>query len=172
MGFVVVQRNGRGSTRGFESVFVVWSSLVRVFEAGFCLLLLGCNGASKSTNGNTDSGGWDGERLASLPRSEVIARADQLANLAEHAKPGAAAPLLNEAAKLRESVWRFERRKADALEAIELYAEAGKKGDCLSQIRSAALRAEAEIEPGRPIGHYGKARHSSVPSIVSPRRSA
>jgi N-acetylmuramoyl-L-alanine amidase len=93
-----------------------------------------------------------------LPRAEIVAQADELASRASR-EPREATSLLLQAAALRERVYRLERRKADALEAIELLKEAATKGDCQALVRAAALRAEVEVDPGlvtRTLGERGR----------------
>jgi N-acetylmuramoyl-L-alanine amidase len=81
-----------------------------------------------------------------MPRSEVVNEADRLAALGEKESGESARNYLVEAARLREGLWRLERRKVDALEAVELYADAGKKGDCSSALRSLSIRAEVDTD--------------------------
>ncbi|MGC4066083.1 MAG: hypothetical protein QM784_15810 [Polyangiaceae bacterium] len=116
---------------------------------------VGCT--SKAADSGS-SGASPGEGVLLLPRAEVIARADELASRASR-EPRDATALLLQAATLREQVYRLERRKADALEAIELLKDAAEKGDCGALVRAAALRAEVEIEPGlvsRMLGESGR----------------
>jgi N-acetylmuramoyl-L-alanine amidase len=123
------------------------------------LIAAACLGGCSSKGvdpGQSGAGPIDGVLL--LPRAEIVARADELASRASR-EPREAAALLLQAAALREQIYRLERRKADALEAIELMKEAAEKGECGALVRAAAFRAEVEVEPGlvsRMLGERGR----------------
>jgi len=110
--------------------------------------VIGCSKVSRMTESSVDVGPTDTAQVNLGSRAEVVARADQLTASAERATPGKKADLFAAAAELRERIWRIEGRKADVLEAVELYAEAGKDGDCRSRLRGSALSAEVSVEPG------------------------
>lgn len=85
-------------------------------------------------------------------RADIVAEADRLSALAARMQAGEGVSSLKSAATLRERIWRLEGRTADALEAADLWAEAGHRGDCVSGLRSHALRAEL----GGEIGAHGQ----------------
>lgn len=139
--------------------------LVRSFASprgfgGFCLL--GCGGVLLGLAGCREAEG-DGESAASPPpptlaglaatgedRFSLVARADVLALEARGKPDDAAAPLIAEAAALREQAWRREHLRVDALEAIELLDVASKlewPRACDAALRSALLRGELNASP-------------------------
>jgi N-acetylmuramoyl-L-alanine amidase len=89
--------------------------------------------------------------LATLPaRAEVVATADQLA--LEAAKKGGrdGGRLYEKAARLRERMWRLERREADALEAVELFRNAARSDlelACPATVERATLEGELRADP-------------------------
>ncbi len=96
--------------------------------------------------------GKDGGALAALPdplplRVDVVGLADDIAAQAQRAKGTERDELLLAAAKLRERLWRLERRAADALEAIDLYRQLGDSGTCIGALNSEVLSAELDRKP-------------------------
>jgi N-acetylmuramoyl-L-alanine amidase len=84
------------------------------------------------------------------PRADTVARADALAIAASKLDPVHAAPLFVEAAELRERLFRVEHREADALEALELWAQAAEARPaerCGPALRRALLEAEVRHDP-------------------------
>lgn len=121
--------------------------LIRLVTLGLAVLPAACNRGIDAPADTRDKAAGETVGLEA-PRAEIVARADQLAMIAEKASPSSKAPFFIQAAELRERIWRLERHKADALEAIELYSDAGRDGDCAAYARGVALRAELEIDPG------------------------
>jgi N-acetylmuramoyl-L-alanine amidase len=123
-------------------------NIVSVWLVCFSLLAwaVGCDATIKDSDKRVDSGITNVERLLLMPRSDVINEADRLAALGETETGELARSYLLTAARLREGLWRIERRKVDALEAVELYSDAGKKGDCSSALRALSIRAEVDAD--------------------------
>jgi N-acetylmuramoyl-L-alanine amidase len=83
-------------------------------------------------------------------RAEVVARADTWAVRGAKLTGAAGAEWLQRAADLRARVWRLERRAADGMEAIELYAGAADvawAGRCEASLRRVLLAGELKDDP-------------------------
>ncbi len=83
-------------------------------------------------------------------RAEIVAEADRLAVEATAQTDAGAGPLLLRAGELRERIWRFERKRVDALEAIELYSASATRDwtdACQAGLRAAVLRGELNADP-------------------------
>ncbi len=83
-------------------------------------------------------------------RAEAVALADSLALSGVRAEPAEGGRLTSMAARLRERLWRLERREADGLEAIELYdtvARTRPEEACEARVQQALLRGEIEQDP-------------------------
>ncbi len=108
------------------------------------LVLEGCHPASQ--RGEAREEGLNGGKAPAVgqSRAEVVAAADHLVVLAQ-ADASAKPQLLGRAANLRERLWRRERRKVDALEAIEQLgsiAEGSGEVACSAAIDKSLLEAE------------------------------
>ncbi|HVJ16762.1 MAG TPA: N-acetylmuramoyl-L-alanine amidase [Polyangiaceae bacterium] len=108
-------------------------------------LLLACGGRGP---GGTPAGGSSSARPQALPalpsRAEVVALSDQWA-LEASKKPGRdGAALYERAARLRQRIWRLERREADALEAVELFRSAARDAElaCSASVERALIEGE------------------------------
>lgn len=88
--------------------------------------------------------------------------ADRLAAGAERQPSQVAARSLSQAANLRERIWRLEGRKTDGLEAAELLAELGKRGDCVARLSGMAIRAEADDDLRLAVQALSKAKTSEL----------
>jgi N-acetylmuramoyl-L-alanine amidase len=103
--------------------------------------------------------------VATLPeRAEAVASADAWA--VQGAKLGgrAGSEQLLAAAALRERIFRVDHRDADALEAIELYSEAGRREPslrCSAALSAALLDGERRADPG--LTYQGVYRAQLVP---------
>ncbi len=88
---------------------------------------------------------------APLPvRAEVVAESARLAVLGSRAQGEERAALFLAAARLRERIWRRERREPDALEALELLSNAAETGGadgCNARLERAVLEGEMRREP-------------------------
>jgi N-acetylmuramoyl-L-alanine amidase len=118
-------------------------------SSALLVLCLACSGAE--TQGVAPSVSASARPTpAALPaRAEVVALADQWA-LEATRKPGrAGADLYERAARLRQRMWRLERRDADALEAVELFRNAGRESAlaCAAGIERALLEGELRSDP-------------------------
>jgi len=84
-------------------------------------------------------------------RADAVARADAWAVAGSKQGGRAGAQRLLDAARLRERIFRIDHREADALEAIELYRQAG-RGDssvrCSTATAAAVLEGELRNDPG------------------------
>lgn len=96
-------------------------------------------------------------------RADIIAEADRLSAAAARQRGEEGLSSIKHAAVLRERMWRLEGRTVDGLEAVDLWSEAGSRGDCLSGIRSRTLQAELV---GGDIGAHTR---EFSPSIAAPR---
>ena len=89
---------------------------------------------------------------ATLPeRAEAVASADAWAVQGMKLGGRAGAERLLAAAELRERIFRLDHRDADALEASELYAEAGRSEPnfrCSAAVSAALLEGERRADPG------------------------
>lgn len=73
--------------------------------------------------------------------------ADDFAAQAQRSQGQERTQLTLAAARLRERIWRLERRSADALEAADLYKQLAETGDCGAGISGALLFAEYSQNP-------------------------
>jgi N-acetylmuramoyl-L-alanine amidase len=87
----------------------------------------------------------------SLTRAELVAEADRIAVIAGRETGALAQSLAARAAALRQTAYVLEGRRLDALEAQELWADAGgsAKGACGDALSWLALRAYLEPQPAR-----------------------
>ncbi|HMR08042.1 MAG TPA: N-acetylmuramoyl-L-alanine amidase [Polyangiaceae bacterium] len=112
------------------------------------LLALGCPGARpRAAVGQVAEAG---DPFAILPsRAEVVAAADRLAVAGARATGAERAKMSIAAARLRTRMWRLERREADALEALELYAASAKDPSlgCDAKLEAALLQGEVRRDP-------------------------
>jgi N-acetylmuramoyl-L-alanine amidase len=119
----------------------------------FALALVACS-RSKPTLGAraTSSASAPSAAQPLASRAEVVAQADQLALAGSRRGGPGGARLTLSAARLRERLWRRERREADALEAIELFRAAGQaswSGACDAELDRALLEGELRNEPAQ-----------------------
>lgn len=85
-------------------------------------------------------------------RADVVAEADGLALAGSQRGGASGARFTLSAARLRERLWRRERREADALEAIELFRSAARtswSGACDADLERALLEGELHDDPGQ-----------------------
>lgn len=117
---------------------------------------LGLSCGRQDTLADTDRAGASTSASAAvelhiLPgRAEVVSIADALAVHGARlgGKPGGA--LVQQAAELRERLWRLERKEADGLEAMELYHSVGRldpSSSCTATLARAILRGAVTGEP-------------------------
>lgn len=113
---------------------------------------------------------------APLPeRAEVVGLCDRLAIAASKADPPrSGAEAVELAARLRERLWRFDRKSSDAGEALELYLQAtrltaGTAASCEADERRAHLAAELVQDPRVAYRELflAQRRHAAVPSAQS-----
>ena len=103
------------------------------------------------------------------PRVDVVALADDLAAQAQRSQTGEKDQLLFAAARLRERMWRLERRSADALESVELYKLLADTGDCKASISGNLLLAEYSQKPSLAESLAQKLLHSEAKSHCDAR---
>ncbi len=96
--------------------------------------------------------------------------ADDLASQAQHSSGKDRTQLLFAAARLRERIWRLERRSADALESIELYRQLSDSGECSALIDGELLAAELERRPTTALAIMSKL-HQHSPSTACDSRA-
>ena len=102
-------------------------------------------------------------------RVDVVALADDLASQAQHNGGKDREQLLIAAARLRERLWRLERRSADALESIELYRQVADSGECGALLDGELLSAELERKPTAALAIASKLHQRSVSSNCDSR---
>lgn len=111
--------------------------------------------ASCTPSGGEVSAAGNGAEQASQPeplpqRLQAVARADALAERAVASDGDRRAELLLAAARIRQRIWRIDRRRADGLEALELLSEAardpGERG-CFARVERGLLSGEMEGDP-------------------------
>lgn len=102
-------------------------------------------------------------------RVDVVALADDLASQAQHTSGRDRSRLLRAAARLRERMWRLERRSADALESIELYKQLADGGECTAVVDGELLSAELERKPVLALDVGSKLKHTSASPMCEAR---
>jgi len=95
------------------------------------------------------------------PRVDVVALADDFALQAQRSQGQERTALLFAAARLRERMWRLERRSADALEAVDLYKQLAEAGHCSAEFSGALLFAEYSQKPGIALSLAGTSKKSN-----------
>lgn len=140
-----------------------------------CVATLPCCGHSKRRSTSVGDAANNLATLDPLPlRVDVVALADDLASQAQRSSKQEQNQLLQMAARLRERLWRLERRSADALESIDLYRQLAEAGDCNSLLSSQLLSAELERKPSAAQTIVGKLHEhaTSTPCDARARRVA
>ena len=131
------------SGRGLDvnPIFVVLTVLLT------SLLVQSCQKGVNKSRRAVDSGLSAVSADPMPPRVDVVALADDLAAQAQRSQGNDKSQLLLAAARLRERMWRLERRSADALESVELYKQLAEGGDCNAAIAGDLLLAEYSQKP-------------------------
>jgi N-acetylmuramoyl-L-alanine amidase len=140
---------------------------------GMPLGLAGCPGGAASLGENRVAEA--GADFAVLPsRAEVVAAADRLAVAGARATGAERAKLTMAAARLRTRIWRLERREADALEALELYASSAKDPTlgCDAKLEAALLQGEVRRDPNETFRGVYTAGLDSKNDACKRRRAA
>lgn len=106
---------------------------------------------SPATAGNVDEA-QSATATTSISRAELVAEADRLAVLSGRESASRAAQLSARAGKLRELSYLLKGREVDALEALELFADAEQRGGeeaCSAGLDLIRLRAHLGADPER-----------------------
>lgn len=105
-------------------------------------------------------------------RAEVVAEADALAVRGTRAGGAPGADLILHAARLRQRLWRLERREADALEAVELYRSVERtksRHACDAALDRALIEGELRADPARTYEQVYAVRSLEGPAACHER---
>ena len=124
------------------------------------LMIVGCHVAERESR-HSDHSSVSVEATDPMPpRVDVVAMADDFASQAQRSQGSERSQLLLAAARLRERMWRLERRSADALESVDLYKQLADSGDCGAAISGSLLFAEYSQKPSLALAVTAKTQGS------------